>query len=54
MDVKKGEVVGLMPKPQFMPLFNLKRPIESGEMILVGGDPDGIRTHDLRRDRPIC
>ncbi len=54
VDVTRGEIVCLKPKPNFLPLFNLDAPIETIAGVLVTGDPDGIRTHDLRRDRPIC
>ncbi len=54
VDVDLGKVVGISPKPSFLALFNLKEPLTTTGAVLVTGDPDGIRTHDLRRDRPIC
>ena len=54
VDVAKGEIVCVRPKSNFLPLFNLEAPVETRAGMLVTGDPDGIRTHDLRRDRPIC
>ena len=35
VDMKSGEVVGVKPKPEFLPLFNLREPVKSGETILV-------------------
>ncbi len=35
VDMKTGEVVGVKPKPEFLPLFNLREPVKSGETILV-------------------
>ena len=35
VDMKSGEVVGVKPKPEFLPLFNLRKPVKSGETILV-------------------
>ena len=54
VDTKAGQVVGMEPKPEFLPLFNLKKPVIAGEVDLVAGDPDRIRTDDLWLDRPIC
>ena len=54
VDMKGERIVGVKPKVEFLPLFNLREPVKAGEWNLVSGDPDGIRTHDLRRDRPIC
>ena len=54
VDMNDGMIKGVKPKVEFLPLFNLKEPVKAGEWNLVSGDPDGIRTHDLRRDRPIC
>ena len=39
-DMLTGEVVAVRPKPEFLPLFNLKEPVRAGELILVTGDPD--------------
>ena len=54
LDNKAGQVAGMKPKPEFLPLFNLKGPVIAGEVVLVAGDPDRIRTDDLWLDRPIC
>ena len=54
VDMKVGEVVGIEPKPEFLPLFNLKEPVRAGEKVLVTGDPDRIRTDDLCLDRAVC
>ena len=35
VDMKSGEVVGVKPKPEFLPLFNLREPVKSGETNLV-------------------
>lgn len=37
VDMKNAEVVGVKPKPEFLPLFNLREPVKSGEAILVTG-----------------
>ncbi len=42
VDVNAGLVVGLKPKPAFLPLFNLKEPIRAREVLLVTGDPERI------------
>ena len=54
VDMGAGKVVAVSPKPEFLPLFNLRERVSSGAIDLVTGDPDGIRTHDLRRDRAVC
>ena len=54
VDMPTGKVVGLRPKPAFLPLFSLEKPVQAGEMVLVTGDPEGIRTLDLHRDRVAC
>ena len=35
MDMAQGLVLGLKPKPEFLPLFNLREPVKSGETVLV-------------------
>ena len=55
-DVKRKTLVGVKPKPPFAPIFELipmlmRAKGASDELI---GDPDGIRTHDLHRDRVAC
>ena len=59
VDIKARQVVGMKPQPEFLPWFNLpwfklKEPVRAGEVVLVAGDPDRIRTDDLWLDRPIC
>ena len=34
-DMKIAEVVGVKPRPEFLPLFNLNEPVKSGETVLV-------------------
>ena len=48
------EVLALKPRAAFLPLFQLVRPVISGTSVLVSGDPEGIRTPDLHRDRVAC
>ena len=40
VDMKDAEIVGVKPKPEFLPLFNLKEPVRSGETVLVTGGID--------------
>lgn len=40
VDMKRGKVVGVEPKVEFLPLFSLKEPVKSGEMILVTSGMD--------------
>ena len=54
VEMKSGGVVGVKPKPEFLPLFNLKEPVRAGDQVLVIGDPERIRTADLWLDRPVC
>ncbi|MFC1935824.1 hypothetical protein ACFLX9_03605 [Chloroflexota bacterium] len=35
VDVAEKRVVGLQPKPSFLPLFNLEKPVRAGEMVLA-------------------
>jgi len=44
VDMKSGEVVGVKPKPEFLPLFNLREPVKSGEVVLVTGAFEQSRT----------
>ena len=37
LDMKSAEVVGVKPKPEFLPLFNLREPVKSGDALLVTG-----------------
>ena len=58
VDTTTKEVVGLQPKPAFLPLFDLPEPVKARELVLTtkltAGDPDRIRTGDLWLDRPVC
>jgi hypothetical protein len=54
VDMGSGKEVAIKPKPAFLPLFNLEEPATAGSKILVSGDPDGIRTHDLQLDKLAC
>ena len=58
VDLGQQLVVGLKPKPSFLPLFNLKEPVKAGQILLATtltrGDPDRIRTGDLCLDRAVC
>ena len=54
IDLRTGGAEGLIPKPAFLPLFRLEEPVTAGPTILVAGDPEGIRTPDLHRDRVAC
>ena len=40
VDMKSAEVVGVKPKPEFLPLFNLKEPVRSGKTVLVTSGMD--------------
>ena len=44
VDMKDAEIVGVKPKPEFLPLFNLKEPVRSGKTVLVTGGIDQGRT----------
>ena len=54
IDMEAQVIVALKPKPSFLSLFKLKEPITAGGIALVTGDPDRIRTGDLRLDRAAC
>ena len=59
-DTAIKKIIALKPRQIFLPLFALCNSLqEKNELIFlpdfVGiGDPDGIRTHDLHRDRVAC
>ena len=44
VDLDRQVIVGLKPKPSFLPLFNLEEPVRAGEIVLTtsltAGDPD--------------
>ena len=50
--VKDSLVLGVTPRSEFVPFFDLAYP--GCQTKLLTGDPDGIRTHDLHRDRVAC
>lgn len=37
VDMEAGKIAGVKPKPEFLPLFNLKEPVRAGEINLVTG-----------------
>ena len=37
VDMTQGLVLGLKPKPEFLPLFNLDEPVTTGDSELVTG-----------------
>ena len=59
-DTRLKKIIALKLRGIFLPLFSLCNNLkEKGGLVflphLVGiGDPDGIRTHDLHRDRVAC
>lgn len=46
-----GEVVAMKPRPEFEPFFRLSYECHTEH---IAGDPGGIRTPDLHRDRVAC
>ena len=44
VDMTQGLVLGLKPKPEFLPLFNLGEPITTGDSELVTGGMEQSRT----------
>ena len=38
VDMGQGLVLGLKPKPEFLPLFNLGEPVTTGDLVLVTGE----------------
>jgi site-specific DNA recombinase len=55
IDMETKRIVALQPRPCFMPLFRLCDAVTEQGPLLVGiGDPEGIRTLDLHRDRVAC
>jgi len=41
VDMGQGLVLGLKPKPEFLPLFNLGEPVTTGDSVLVTGGDGG-------------
>jgi hypothetical protein len=60
LDMPSAQVVALDVKPAFRPLFKVWLQNEEPEALglrfgdIVYGDPEGIRTPDLHRDRVAC
>ncbi len=55
VDLETKRIVALQPRPGFMPLFRLCDALaEQGPLFVGIGDPEGIRTLDLHRDRVAC
>ena len=44
VDMTQGLVLGLKPKPEFLPLFNLGEPVTTGDSELVTGGMEQGRT----------
>ena len=49
--VRNERVVAVRPRPELRPFFQISEECQDGSL---SGDPDRIRTGDLRLDRPIC
>ena len=49
VDMTEATVVAVQPKPPFLPLFNLKEPVRSGEALLVAGGIDQSGTTSTRQ-----
>ena len=52
VDMAQGVVLGLKPKPEFLPLFNLGEPVTTGDAELVTGGMEQSRT--IPRTRANC
>ena len=52
VDMTQAAVVAVQPKPPFLPLFNLKEPVRSGEALLVAGgiDQSGTRPDTISEE----
>lgn|GEM_PF-634906 len=59
-DTALKKIIAIKPRQIFLPLFALCDSLKEKNGLIflpdfVGiGDPDGIRTHDLHRDRVAC
>ena len=42
--MQAGDIVGVKPKPEFLPLFTLDEPVRAGETVLVTARVDSSRT----------
>ncbi len=49
VDMAQGLVLGLKPKPEFLPLFNLGEPVTTGDSELVTGGMEQSRTTPATR-----
>ena len=49
--VRNDKVVAVRPRPELRPFFALSEECHGGSM---SGDPEGIRTPDLQRDKLVC
>ncbi len=45
VDMVQGLVLGLKPKPEFLPLFNLGEPVTTGDSELVTGGWSRVELH---------
>ena len=50
VDMTQGLVLGLKPKPEFLPLFNLGEPVTTGDAELVTGGMEQSRTTPRTRN----
>jgi len=48
VDMTQGLVLGLKPRPEFLPLFNLGEPITTGDSELVTGGWSRVELHRER------
>ena len=46
-----GRLLAVKPRPEFEPFFKLNFERQTAD---IAGDPEGIRTPDLHRDRVAC
>jgi hypothetical protein len=53
VDMTQGLVLGLKPKPEFLPLFNLGEPVTTGDSELVTGGMEQSRSPRLRSHRTL-
>lgn len=45
VELQIGEIRGVKPKPEFLPLFNLKEPLKSGDSVLVTVGMERVELH---------
>ena len=48
VNMARGLVLGLKPKPEFLPLFNLGEPVTTGDAELVNGDWSRVQLYRKR------